>query len=395
MTYHLTIIECCNFIDYPTGGQLSFARHLISSFGQQVKLIGLTTENEELGKWTKKKINGIEYDFFPYICLPKDSKKPLVPVRLKNYLALRKFKRQIQQSGLNNVILQSPDTVLAIMDFGFKNTCYRFAGTENPLAISRYNFARPLAALYDKYFLPKLSKVNMILAAADNPSIEQLVKRSKGSLSKHNVKQFITRVDTTIYKLYPKSVSRKTLQIPDDELMVVTTGRLGWFKGWKFMIDSFKKFLLNHSNAHFYLIGNGEDYFKIKAYISELNLNSCVHLEGFKNADMIVQYLNAADLFIMGSFKEGWSTSLIEAVTCGVPACVTDFSSAKDIIEDSINGYVAENHDETLFVELMEKCLKINRNLLPRNIDSERYAAKNLKGDLLKIWPVEYETTTS
>jgi glycosyltransferase involved in cell wall biosynthesis len=395
VTPQLTIIECCNFVDYPAGGQLSFARHLISSFGKHVKLIGLTTEKVELGKWTKKNIDGNDYDFFPYLYLPKESKKPLIPVRLRNFLALRKYKREIQRSALNNVILQSPDTVLAVMDFGFINTCYRFAGTENPLAISRYKFARSIAFLYDKFFLPKLSKISLLLAAADNKAIEELVIRSKGSLKKENIKQFITRVDTKIYNCLPKSSSRDTLQIPMDQQMIVTTGRLGWFKGWKFMIDSFKIFLLNHHEAHLYFIGNGEDYFKIKAYISELKLDTSIHLVGFKNADVIAQYLNAADLFIMGSYKEGWSTSLIEAITCGVPACVTNFSSAKDIIENGINGYVAVEHDEIKFVELMNKCLKIDRNSLPRNIDIEKYAIKNLKSDLLKLWPVDCEEKTA
>jgi glycosyltransferase involved in cell wall biosynthesis len=382
----LTIIESCNFIDYPTGGQLSFAKHLISSFGKNVVLIGITTEKGELGKWTKKNIGGNDYDFFPYLYLPKDSRKPLIPVRFKNYLALRKYKQEILKYELKNVIMQSPDTVLAVLDFGFKNTCYRFAGTENPLAISRYKFARRFAFAYDNFFLPKLSKINLVLAAADNNSIEELVIRSKGSLRKENIKQFMTRVDTEIYKCFPKLLTRDKLHIPVNQLMIVTTGRLAWFKGWKFMIDSFNTFKLNHSDAHLYFIGNGEDYDKIKSYIAGLKLESVIHLIGFKDANVIAQYLNAADLFIMGSYKEGWSTSLIEAVSCGIPACVTNFSSAKDIIEDGINGYVAEIHEESKFVELMTKCLVIDRKHLPRSIDVEKYAIKNLKSDLLKLW---------
>jgi len=387
MEHPLTIIESCNFIDYPVGGQLSFAKQLISSFGGNVILIGLTNNKEELGKWTKKNLNGNEYNFFPYLYLPKDSKKPLIPVRFKNFLALRKYKHEIKKNGFKNVLLQSPDTFLGTMDFGFKNTCYRFAGTENPLSISRYKFAHIFSFAFDKFFLSKLSKINLVLASADNQSIEELIIRSKGTIKRENIKQFFTRVNTRIYKFLPRISSRELLQIPIDQLMIVTTGRLGWYKGWKFMIDSFKIFKINN-DAHFYFIGNGEDYFKIQAYISAINLEDSIHLIGFKDAEAIALYLNSADLFIMGSYKEGWSTSLIEAVCCGTPACVTNFSSAKDIIENGINGYVAEYHEEKNFVDLMNKCLEIDRESLPRTLDIEKYSHKNLKSDLLNLWDI-------
>ncbi len=63
----ILFVELCNFCDYPTGGHLSFALHLLAAFGDELKLVGINTEDNfvsEKGKWTKKNINGIEYDFF-------------------------------------------------------------------------------------------------------------------------------------------------------------------------------------------------------------------------------------------------------------------------------------------------------------------------------------------
>ena len=67
----------------------------------------------------------------------------------------------------------------------------------------------------------------------------------------------------------------------------------------------------------------------------------------------IACYLNAADLYIMGSYIEGWATSLMEAIVCVKPVCVTNFGSASDMIENGKNGYVITNHDKTEFVEKM------------------------------------------
>lgn len=380
------LIEPCDFIDYPTGGNLTFAKQMLNVFGSELKLIGISTENISIGCWTKKTIDEVEYDFLPYLYLPKSSKRPLIPLRLRNYFALRKYRKEIIGHHLSNVMTQSPDCLLAIINFNFPNVCYYFAGTENPLLISRYKFARSISFFYDRYFLPKLSKVQLILAAANENAINDLVFRSKGYIRKEEVIQFPTRVDTRIYKKINKKNCRKSLSIHYDQLVIITIGRLGWFKGWKFMIDSFNLFQINHSNAHLFFIGNGEDFEKINHYISNLKLESSIHMVGFKNPKEIAHYLNAADLFIMGSYKEGWSSTLLEALACGTPACVTNFSSAKEIISEGINGYVAYTHNEIQFVELMNKCLSIDRESLPRKIDIDKYSVNYLKEDLLKLW---------
>ena len=107
---------------------------------------------------------------------------------------------------------------------------------------------------------------------------------------------------------------------------------------------------------------------------------------GYQKPQVIAQYLNASDLFIMGSYKEGWSTSLLEALMCGIPLCVTNFSSAKAIVQDGVNGYVTESHNENNFSNLMIKSLRINSDMLPKPEDVEKYSIINLRRDILKLW---------
>jgi glycosyltransferase involved in cell wall biosynthesis len=86
----------------------------------------------------------------------------------------------------------------------------------------------------------------------------------------------------------------------------------------------------------------------------------------------------------MGSFKEGWSTSLAEAIACGIPSVVTDFSSAKEIIVDGRNGYVIENRSVDNFI----KGMLIARDLATPvfNDNVRMYSTDKLKDDLLKLW---------
>ena len=66
-----------------------------------------------------------------------------------------------------------------------------------------------------------------------------------------------------------------------------------------------------------------------------------------------------ANAFIMGSYKEGWSTSLVEAVACACPCVVTDFSSASDMIEEGVNGWVIKNRNEDEFTRRMSDVLSL------------------------------------
>ncbi len=64
----------------------------------------------------------------------------------------------------------------------------------------------------------------------------------------------------------------------------------------------------------------------------------------------------------MGSFAEGWSTTLVEACACGVPCVVTDFSSAREMVYKGKNGYVVPNRDAALFASRMEDAVALERS---------------------------------
>ena len=63
----ILIIDFTNYEDYPIGGYLSFARSLMESFGNSLALAGITTSDEDpVGRWFRKEIEGTAYDFFAF-----------------------------------------------------------------------------------------------------------------------------------------------------------------------------------------------------------------------------------------------------------------------------------------------------------------------------------------
>jgi glycosyltransferase involved in cell wall biosynthesis len=70
----------------------------------------------------------------------------------------------------------------------------------------------------------------------------------------------------------------------------------------------------------------------VQAHIAtDPNLGSRVQLLGRVPHDRIEQLMRAADLFILGSHREGSGYSLIEALACGLPPVVTDIPSFRSL----------------------------------------------------------------
>lgn len=381
----ILIIDFCNYTDYQIGGHLSFAKNLITAFGEELALVGITTDTEDpIGRWFKKTINGKTFDYFALKRYNTLKTKHLIPDRLVCFLLLRYFKKRILEINIKNVFIQRHEILPAVSKFNYENICYRFPGLESPLSISKYWIGKYISNQFDKLFFDSFRRVNLIIAAGDDYAIDDMAERSKGKIRRDRVIKFPTRINTDIFKPADKTESRRTLNISENNTIITTTGRLASFKGWKLMIDSFKIFEKTTPNSVLYFIGEGEDYSKIQEYISVNSLAGKVILAGKKGPKEIATFLSASDLFIMGSSKEGWSTSLIEAIACGIPACVTNFSSAKDIIVEGKNGYVVNEFDTELFAQKMHSAIQ-----LPSPVDNssiQEYSVSRLRNDLLKIW---------
>jgi glycosyltransferase involved in cell wall biosynthesis len=381
----ILIIDFCNYEDYQIGGHLTFAKSLMNAFGDHLALAGITTDKSDpVGRWIKKNIDGTNYDFFALARYNKNKTKYFFPDRLICFLLVRFYKSKILSVNIKNVFIQRQEILPAVMNFGIENICYRFPGLQNPISISKYWYGKYIAGIFDKLFFSGLKNAKTILATGDENAINEMILRSKGRIERTSVIKFPTRVNTDIFKPSDKFEARVKLNISNSTSVVVTTGRLAWFKGWMFMIDCFSIFEKKIPDSIFYIVGEGEDFQKIKDYMELKGLTGKIILAGKKNPHEIATLLNASDLFIMGSYKEGWSTSLSEAVACGIPSCVTNFSSAKEIIRHGENGYVIESHDVELFVQGMFKAVSIAHPIKNENI--KVFASDKIKEDLMKVW---------
>jgi glycosyltransferase involved in cell wall biosynthesis len=379
-----------NFEDFPVGGTLSFSRQMINEFKGQVALVGLVTgDRDPVGKWFDKDINNIIYNYFGIGRYKKSDKKPLIPIRLKTFVQLLFYLPRIRKIENRNVFTQSPQFLFALSFFKWHSLCFCFAGITNSVAISRYKYLRNLGIIYEKNLFKILKKkANVILAAADQRSIRDAITRTGNILNPDDIITFPTRFDPSIFYPVGKDLSRKQLNFSDDEILLVTTGRLSWVKGWQLLIDAT---MVLYSEDDFkriklVFIGEGEDKSLIENYNRFLFDKGAIKLTGKLRQNDLALYLNAADVFVMGSFYEGWPTSLIEALACGCRIVTTSFSAASEIVTEGKNGYIINDRDPSNFAGLVKKALALKEEISYSLCRSERYSVKNLKNDLEKVW---------
>lgn len=62
-------------------------------------------------------------------------------------------------------------------------------------------------------------------------------------------------------------------------------------------------------------------------------------------------YDQMADLYIFPSHQEGLPTSLLEAMSCGLPAVCSDIGGCDDLVFDGITGYRLPVEDDAVFLE--------------------------------------------
>lgn len=359
------VIDAVNYVDYPTGGILTYYRTMLNPFGKNLILVGIDTDGTlPVGKWTKRKILGIEYDYYTIAHVTPNAKRPIIPDRFTaTFMLWRHLKRILQTAPhYDYIFTQSPEVLSLLPQKVMCKTCFVSAGLGNPLSISRYSWAHFFAKAYDKFYhMPKVSKVRWHLAAADKNSMKEFAQRSGGLVKASDIISFPTRYNDEFFMVKSRKACRDKLGVGERTRLFVTVGRLNWFKGWKLMLDAFVICSKINNDSMFVFIGDGEEEERIRNASHQVGVGDKVILIGKKGPEVIADYLNAADVFVMGSFEEGWSTTLVEACACGVPCVVTNFSSSKDMVQNGENGYVITNRDPEEFARRMNDCMNLNR----------------------------------
>ncbi|TSC72808.1 MAG: WbwZ [Parcubacteria group bacterium Gr01-1014_70] len=110
-------------------------------------------------------------------------------------------------------------------------------------------------------------------------------------------------------------------------------------KGSEYLIAAMPAVLEKFPEAILCLIGWGEERSKLKVQSVKLQLEKEIY---FISKSPAAQYLNAFDMFVLPSLKEGLPYTILEAGLAELPVVATHVGGVPDIIENEKNGLLVE-----------------------------------------------------
>ena len=132
-----------------------------------------------------------------------------------------------------------------------------------------------------------------------------------------------------------------------DCVRIVSVGRLVRRKGFDRLLIIMRKFKKENINCELIIVGDGSRRQELEGYVNHHNLSDMVTFTGY--CDNPYKYINSADLVVLPSRAEGYSTVATESVIIGKPAIVCDCSGMSEIFGDSEYGVVVHNNEEDLY----------------------------------------------
>ncbi len=133
------------------------------------------------------------------------------------------------------------------------------------------------------------------------------------------------------------------LSLAPGTIILGCIARFDPIKNHLMMLEGLSLAIRDGIKAHLVIVGDGEMRSQIENKVNELALKSHVTLTGYQSEPFA--YLNAMDIFLLTSFSEGTSMTLLEAMRASKPCIVTNVGGNPEVIKDGENGIVVPNDD--------------------------------------------------
>jgi glycosyltransferase involved in cell wall biosynthesis len=163
------------------------------------------------------------------------------------------------------------------------------------------------------------------------------------------------------FDLFTKGPSdiRRQYNIKDDEVVLISVGRLISGKGFEFLIDGFNEVIKEVQNLKLIIVGDGALKSKLEKKAAKFEIQDKVVFAGRINHKELPKYYSAADIFLLLSSYENFSNAVLEAMSCELPIITTNVGGFPLQVRDGVNGFLVNYGD---LESLKEKVIYLAKN---------------------------------
>lgn len=206
----------------------------------------------------------------------------------------------------------------------------------------------------------------------------------------------VTKPGVDLDKFFPvnesvKKALRKSLNLPEDRILILSVGRFVSAKGFSYLAAS-AEYLPD--NASIVIVGDGPQRGDLLEVHKGLIEKKILILPG-KSVDTS-KYYQASDVFVLSSVYEPLGQTLLEAAACGLPVISFRNSSESGVVNatyeifESNAFYSVEKSSSGLAIAInnyldLEKEVKISISESTRNIVEKKCSWRALAKELLDV----------
>ena len=181
-----------------------------------------------------------------------------------------------------------------------------------------------------------------------SPSIKQMLADTYGVTEAVTVVP--TGIDLTPYAEVTGESVRAAQKWGEDDIVLVSIGRLAQEKNFETLIDAVAINMKKHPNLHFMLIGDGPSRSDLEKQCKKLGIADRVYFTGRISFEEVPNHMKAADLFAFASITETQGLVTLEAMAADLPVVAVDATGTSDIVIDEVNGLLTANDSDALAV---------------------------------------------
>lgn len=169
-------------------------------------------------------------------------------------------------------------------------------------------------------------------------------------INKLQIKNIFLLRDPILQVSKIKKNYKRTVSVKKNFLAI---GRLTKQKNFLFLLECFKIIIEKDPENYLFILGDGEEFNKLKNYIEKNSLEKNIFLEGYKKD--IYNYLINSKAFILTSLWEDPGFVLIEAAYSNTSIISSNCDNGpKEILNNGKNGFLFNSNNQEHFLEVFK-----------------------------------------
>lgn len=191
-----------------------------------------------------------------------------------------------------------------------------------------------------------------------------------------------TIVNREFQKSFSKKDFLKKIATHKKRLTILFLARIEKEKGIFEAMDTFRLLQDAGHELNFIVAGDGPELQGGKDYVKKIKLKS-IDFKGFLNQNEVIQTYQQSDIYFFPSYSEGMPTSVLEAMTLGLPIVGRSVGGLKDFFINGKMGYLTDSYDPQIFSGLVTKLIESADIRKEMALNNFTYARNNFMADIV------------